>query len=359
MRAYISSRRFHPGHFSHMHANYLMMQDLGFDPSLYVNEGFNSMAGDLKKINRFSQLLADKQFQYLMVWFPSIQSLLDMIFVRLFRRSVGIIYFFHEPYDSFANYLKSGFSFFKTMKICLVSVFNFFLVLLSSKVVLPSNAALKKYEANYAWLNKPYLRIPLLFDDESMGNIGDISKRPFISYVGTIADDHAFDEFVLLAARASENDLFPGLRFLIATRSVMPEWAMKRLASAISVGRVVVQAGHPLTNQEINQAYSSSVVVWNAYRRSMQSGVMPKAFMFGTPVLVSGLNESEFFINHECGELIPQYNYENTVLAISRIIDNFATYSKYSRESFLRNYFYQTHSQKFLEFISSFQESNA
>jgi len=353
MRAYISSRRFHPGHFSHMHANYLMMVDLGFEPSLYVNEGFNSMAGDLKRINRFSQLLSDKELKYLVVWFPSIQSLFDMLFVKLFRRDASIVYFFHEPYDSFSNYLKSGFSFFKTIKVTLVSIFNFFLVLLSNKVLLPSDAALQKYEASYAWLNKPYMRIPLLFNDELAGPIHEISLRSFISYVGTIAEDHAFDEFVSVVARASEAGLFPGLQFLIATRSVMPEWAIEKLASAIASEKLIVRSGKPLTNAEINASYHSSVVVWNAYRRSMQSGVMPKAFMFGTPVLVSGFNQSEFFVNHECGELIPQYNYEDTVLAISIIIANFSMYSICSREAFLRNYFYQAHTQKFLEFIST------
>jgi glycosyltransferase involved in cell wall biosynthesis len=97
-------------------------------------------------------------------------------------------------------------------------------------------------------------------------------------------------------------------------------------------------------------------VVWNAYRRSMQSGVMPKAFMFGTPVLISDLNQSEFFVNHECGEIIFKYNYESIVLGISRIIENFSMYSKSCRISFLRNYFYKTHSQQFLEFISSSKE---
>ena len=352
MRVYISSRRFHPGHLSHMYANYLMMLDLGFEPLLYVNEGFNSMAFDLKKINRFSQLLSDKEFQYLIVWFPSIQSLLDMLFVKFFRKNASVIYFFHEPYDSFLNYLKSGFSFFKTIKVTLISIFNFFLVLLSNKVVLPSDAALQKYEASYAWLKKSYIRIPLLFNDELAGPIHGISLRPFISYIGTIAEDHAFDEFVAVAARASHEGLFPGQQFLIATRSVIPGWAMEKLAPAITSDRLIMCSGKPLTNAEINAFYHSSVVVWNAYRRSMQSGVMPKAFMFGTPVLISGFNQSEFFINHECGELIPQYNYEDTVLAISMIIANFSMYSIGSREAFLRNYFYQAHSQKFLEFIS-------
>ena len=359
MNAYISSRRFHPGHFSHMHANYLMLIDLGLNPCLYVNSGFNKMAVNLERINFFSQLLADKNFKYLIVWFPSIQSLFDMLFVRLFRKNKVVIYFFHEPYDSFFAYLHSGFGILKTIKITLVSLFNFFLVALSNKVILPSDAALQKYENNYTWLNKPHIRIPLLFGDELVGPINGFLERQFISYVGTIAEDHAFDEFVSLVSRAAEENMFPRLRFLIATRSTPPDWAMERLDKAISSGKLVVYFGQPLTNEEINGYYHSSVVVWNAYRRSMQSGVMPKAFMFGTPVLVSNFNQSEFFVNHENGELITQYNYEITVLAISNIIANFSFYSKCSREAFLKYYFYRAHTQEFLEFISSSKESFA
>lgn len=353
MKAYISSRRFHPGHFSHMYANYLMLVDLGLNPSFYINDGFNQMAGDLNKINLFSEFVADKDFKFLIVWFPSIQSLLDMIFVRFFRKDTTIIYFFHEPYDSFRAYLKSGFGILKTIKISLASFFSLLLVALSDKVVLPSNAALKKYNQSYDWLKKSHIRIPLLFGDELINRVNDFTKRPYISYVGTVADDHAFDEFVFFVARAVQENLFTGLQFLIATRSDLPKWAKEKLAEAISSGRLVVQSGRPLSNQEINGYYHSSMVVWNAYRRSMQSGVMPKAFMFGTPVLVSDFNQSEFFVNHENGELISQYNYDIIVLAITRIIENFAHYSECSREAFLKQYFYKTHAQEFLEFITA------
>lgn len=359
MRAYISSRRFHPGHFSHMHANYMMLTDLGFESCLYVNPGFNAASADMNRINHFSQLRADKQFRYLIVWFPSIQSLFDMLYVRLFRRKAKIVYFFHEPYDSFGNYLKSGFGLLKTIKITIVQVFNFCLVLLANKIVLPSNAALQAYEANYAWLNKSHLRLPLLFSDELLGPIHEFSSRRFIAYVGTIAKDHAFDKFVAFVAKASEDGSFPGLQFLIATRSELPEWAERQLAQAMATKKLIVHSGKPLTNAEINSYYHSSVVVWNAYRRSMQSGVMPKALMFGTPVLVSELNQSEFFVNHERGELITPYNYGSFVSAITAIIANFSMYSKCSREAFLKHYFYKAHSQEFLEFLSLPSESAA
>lgn len=357
MKAYISSRKFHPGHFSHLNASYLMLHDLGFEPSLYINSGFNEMANQLKKINLFSQFIADKDFKYLFVLFPSFRSIIDMIYVSVFRKNLVIVYFFHEPYDSFSSYLKSGFSVYKTIKISLFAIFNFFLVILSSKVILPSTNALNKYNQKYYWLKKSHIRIPLLFSDELMGQVNSFSQRSFISYIGTIASDHAFDEFASFVSQAVKQNSFPELQFLIATRSAIPNCTLKILEEAIVSGRLVIYSGQPLTNEKINHCYHSSIVVWNAYKRSMQSGVMPKAFMFGTPVLISSLNQSEFFTNHECGEIITDYNYEIIFIAISSIVEKFSYYSMCCRDSFLRQYFYKIHSQVFLNFISSPNES--
>ena len=50
--------------------------------------------------------------------------------------------------------------------------------------------------------------------------------------------------------------------------------------------RLKLVVGKPMSNLEINNYFNKSLVVWNAYRRSMQSGVLPKAYMFGTPVII-------------------------------------------------------------------------
>ena len=43
MNALIVSLNFNPGHFSHLIANYKLLEDVGYKPYLYVNEAFNKM----------------------------------------------------------------------------------------------------------------------------------------------------------------------------------------------------------------------------------------------------------------------------------------------------------------------------
>jgi glycosyltransferase involved in cell wall biosynthesis len=94
----------------------------------------------------------------------------------------------------------------------------------------------------------------------------------------------------------------------------------------------VVRAGRALTNAEINKYYAKSTVVWNAYKRSMQSGVLAKAYMFGTPVVVSILNKSEYFLDRENGVLVSgKYDFTEIQDAIGDIILRFEEYSSQCR----------------------------
>ena len=63
-----------------------------------------------------------------------------------------------------------------------------------------------------------------------------------------------------------------------------------------------------MSNIKINNYFEKSVLVWNAYNRSMQSGVLPKAFMFGAPVVMLKKNENEFMQNKITGILIEDNN---------------------------------------------------
>ncbi|MBR7784651.1 hypothetical protein, partial [Undibacterium luofuense] len=103
-----------------------------------------------------------------------------------------------------------------------------------------------------------------------------------------------------------------------------------------------IVSGKPLSNDEINSYFSQSIVVWNAYRRSMQSGVLPKAFMFGTPVLISSNNRSEFFENNKTGiEISLTYQKSEIYEAIYRIQSDFQKFSNLAREKFLSNFYYK------------------
>lgn len=352
MRAILASKRFNPGHISHMEANCKLLEEQGFDVRFSVNEQFLSfpdcsMQG---KASGFSDWVALGRGDLFIVWYASVSVVFNLLFVRLFSRATTV-YVYHEPYTSFSSYRAAGFSWLKTVRVTAISMVSRVICALSDKIILPSERA---FQAMPAAQRQPhrYAKINLMFADESGPKTQGLA-REFVSYIGTIAEDHAFDEFVhLMQACVADRVLLP-LRFLIATRSPVPEKHRVVIDQCVSSGRLVLQAGRPMTNAEINHFYASSFVVWNAYRRSMQSGVLPKAYMFGTPVLVSTSNQSEYFQEGVHGALLSaRYTQHEFQHAITWLQAVWPGISGNCRTQYLQNFDYHALSSTFMNFVS-------
>jgi glycosyltransferase involved in cell wall biosynthesis len=216
---------------------------------------------------------------------------------------------------------------------------------------LPSNNAFSNIKR--AGKNpEKFAKINLMFEDE-YNSCDTPFSRKFVSYIGTIAEDHAFDEFVRFVVNSVERNELPDLQFLIATRSQIPESFQNAVSYCIKQNRLIVKSEKPLSNKEINHYYASSLVVWNAYKRSMQSGVMPKAYMFGTPVVVSDRNQSEFFIDRRTGIMISSvYDFDEILKAVNIISKNFDDYTVNCRSMFLEKFHYKALAKSFMDFVT-------
>jgi len=350
MKVIIVSHNFNPGHFSHLYANYKLVTGSGLTAGFYWNDKFDKFLKDdeKKKVLKLNATDISKNDIYV-VWFPSLKALAEMVYLRLMSKG-QIIYVLHEPFDSIKSYLDSGFTVLKTLKILAVSFINYLMVKCSHKIILPSSKAFTTFKLRYNFLG-PSIKIPLMFDDEAV-SILPISKRKFISYIGTIAEDHAFDEYVKFIIHSITNDWFPKYKFLIATKSFLPLDQRNLLLPHIESGAVILEEGSPMSNDKINDYYNNSIVVWNAYRRSMQSGVLPKAYMFGAPLLVSTCNSSEYFNDREHGVIVSEkYDIDDLKMAVDDIISHFEKYSKYCRDKFLKTFFYKANEYKFINFV--------
>lgn len=348
----VVSRNFNPGHYSHLVANYKLLSESGVDTFMYHHSSFNKMGviGRERIFNNIFELKKLGKIDVAVFWFPSLKNILDVIFLR-FSYGTKIVYVFHEPLESASAYLAAGFGWLRTLRILLIGQVNYLLVLLSNIIILPSAKAYSTFEANYLNVHKKNKLIPLLFDNEAE-RINTLNERSFISYIGTIAEDHAFDEYVKFVMQAIANDWFPRYIFLIATKSAVPLAQRTDLSDFVTSGKVVIHESKPMSNEEINNYFNSSIVVWNAYRRSMQSGVLPKAFMFGTPLIVSSCNASEFFDDRQHGVMVGgKYDIEELKAAVHDIINNFNKYSSGCREKFLSTFCYKTHQKTFTEFV--------
>ncbi|MGE0189091.1 MAG: hypothetical protein AB7F79_07150 [Steroidobacteraceae bacterium] len=336
-----------------MVANFKMLSEAGFVARFCWHTNFDAFSNhefDSCLAGR-ADLLRAKKGDLVFVWFPSVAALLDMMLVRIFTQATAV-YVFHEPFSSLRSYRESGFGLLKTAKVALVSLVSYGLVSFAHKVVLPSSAALAAYKARYN-MAKQYAQFPLMFDDEAVAILPK-ENREYIAYIGTVAEDHAFDEFLKFAFWVLENGELQGYKILIATRSALAQETAAKLQPYVDAGMAVIQSGRPLSNEEINGFYSRSMVVWNAYRRSMQSGVLPKAYMFGTPVIITSVNRSEFFVDKVTGiEVSPDYDVNEILAAIGSIVSGFSEYSKACRAVFCEKFFYRSFAEPFVEFVTS------
>lgn len=350
--AVVASRKFNPGHCSHLLATHKLLHELGLRVFMLLHPSFKSMdmGAGVSTVTNMRDLRRVGRVDLLVVTFPSVQALFDIVLMKcLYRTSVA--YVFHEPFESVRSYLNAGFGARKTARICLISIVNWGIVLLSDKVILPSQKAAGLFRTKYSRPRRRHAMIPLLFDDEAKsGDLGQ--ERCYIAYIGTIAEDHAFDEFLKFVELAIGNHLFTNHRYLLATGSSLSSSVRVSVAPLVASGRMEVLEGRPLSNAEINACFARSVVVWNAYKRSMQSGVLPKAYMFGTPLLVSSSTRSEFFTDRRNGVLISdKYDFGEIKDAIANIIENFGEYSLACRRQFLDVFYYRAQSQAFAIFI--------
>ena len=352
MKAILVSKRFNPGHISHIEANARLLEEHCFDVRFSVHNSFLSFpgCGFKSRLANASDYLHLQAGDLFIIWFPSLSVLIDMLLVRLLTNAT-VVYVYHEPYTSFASYREAGFSRLKALKVTAISWVNWLICRLSNKIILPSGRAFNALPAARTNADR-YAKINLLFSDEVRA--GQLSTpRKFISYIGTIAEDHAFEEFVRLMHASICNKTLVPYKFLIATRSHIPERLSSVIEHGVESGRLVVQSGTPMSNEQINSFYAQSFVVWNAYKRSMQSGVLPKAYMFGAPVMMSTLNQSEYFEEGVHGVLISgNYSAEEFEDAILKMQPGWQTLSENCRNFFLQNFDYRALASTYMNFLS-------
>jgi glycosyltransferase involved in cell wall biosynthesis len=104
-----------------------------------------------------------------------------------------------------------------------------------------------------------------------------------------------------------------------------------------------------MTLREINQHYLESFCVWNAYELSTQSGVLPHAFMAGSPVLAARIGSFPEFVREGLnGEYIDASAGPSEVLrCVERMRDRIGIYVDGCRKTFLETFYYRSHKDEF------------
>lgn len=344
-KALIISLNFHPGHVSHMVASYRQLEELGYESMYYVAEGFVPY---LPKDSRICVYGEDKIVDIVLAIFvfPSQKNLL--LIRKLKQQGAKIVYIFHEPLAPMKEYRKAGFSYKYLAKLWIINRISSLTVKWSDAILVPSKKAEKFYHANPLYKNENVHYLPLLYDNERTDELAQ-TEREYFAYIGTVAADHSFNEYLRFVEWAIQENRLADLKFLIATKS---EFEVPRAIAESP--RVVIQKGMPLSDEEINRYYASTYVVWNAYARTTQSGVLAKSFMFGTPAIVLRKNLSEFTVDgQEVAAIDNNTSFEEIEKAVLQITEDFEHYTTAARKRFEDTFYYRQYNNTFSKILTS------
>lgn len=338
---FVASLNFSPGHYSHMKAFYKLFEEMSFESYLYVDRGYEPF---LVSDNGYRHIYSDTESAEIkpdLVIFenPAVRNHRK---AQYFKKNCGskIIYIYHEPWDGINNYFNEDFKQF--IKFAAAHYFSIKLIKLCDYVLLPSNRALANYKKYDIWANERAAFFPLIFDDECKHDCVNMDKKYF-SFIGHAIESHQFGKYIEFIKYSLDNNL--DFKFLIASRSnidsVINDPAIKE---AIANKRIKIINKKILNNEEINKCFEESFCVWNLYKRSTQSGVLPKAFMFGTPVIASSTGSfEEYVVDRENGIVLnADAGFDEISRAAAGIKDSRDFFSANARNTFEKKFHYGT-----------------
>ena len=340
----IVSLHYSPGYTAHMQAWYRLCEESGYEARLFTDERYRKginpkeyrYCADLKELERYRP-------DYAIVQNTGIEN------IRFFRwcREEGcrILYILHEPYMGIKEILKDGAYCLKQAAACIL---NRQLCNRAERVIVCSGYAEENCRKYMKRICGKCTRFPLIFPDEYAE---EEREREYFSLIGTYASAKGSDlflQFMKDAAKAGYD-----IRFQIATRSdLTKQLADGILQELIRDGRLTVQHGRDLSVEEINEAYRRSICCWNGYRRTTQSGVLPNAFMMGTPVAATRTGSfTEFVEDGETGVFIDSEDPGSIYNGYKRSKERNREMSRACRAFFLENFYYGRQKERFKSII--------
>lgn len=341
----IVSLHFSPGFIGHMNAWYKLCEQSGYKPMIYIDKQYakyyqgaeyrySTEIGDLTEFRPEFAIVQNTGFENI------------AFFNWCKKNDCKILYTLHEPYMGIRELLKDGTYCVKQAAAC---VLNLWLCQKSEKVILCSNYAEDNCKRYVKSAYKKKVRFPLIFMDE----YSEKEEKKYFSLIGTYATSKGSDLFLRFVKDSVKKGY--DIDFQIATRSNLDAQLKDDiLQELIKKGKLIVQHGRNLSTDEINAAYCRSICCWNGYRRTTQSGVLPNAFMLGTPVLATQIGSfTEFVIPGKTGEFIDNEDIESIYKGFLKIKERCDVMSDECRQYFLREFFYGNQEEKFRKILDN------
>lgn len=319
----------------------------------YISSSGISLFGEIESYSQFRNSTARPPFDVAIFCNSAIKN--HSIARELCAEKTIVLYLLHEP-ESIWNWrvLKTEGAT-KMLRFIISTYYSIKTLRLSSGVIVFSSCGLSLYQNNFLQFNRNVHVMPLPFDDEVGTDLFEQMRfrKQCFGFVGTACKAHGFDIFVEFVKYALGNG--SDIPFVIATWVDLSSLLQsdRNLAKFMEQGKIRIQHGRRLSNDEINQYYLECFCTWNVYRRSTQSGVLPRSFMAGTPVLAS--RTGSFLEDVQpgfTGEFADVNEDPAAILAKVQSLRMHATdYVDKCRKRFLQKYYYQANCNRLAEIL--------
>jgi len=350
------SLRFSPGHASHLLAYAGLVRSAGFEVSYILDEPYLSFAdfaadAQVASAQQYREDPDCLAFGKAIFYNPALRN--APVARQMRRRGIDVIYIFHEPVP-IRYRLAEGWK--EILKLIVAKFSSIAMLRASSAVLVGSGYARRLYDRHFARYNSNVFTFPLLFEDETgpdpSRNVN--GQRPCFSFLGHAVKAHDFDGFVRFAKYAVRTG--SSIPFLVATRNDLTAQLArdKELARHAREGRIQIQHGRPLSNQEMNAFAAKSFCTWGVYKCSTQSGVLARSFMTGTPVLANRTGSFPEYVRAGVnGEFVDSADRLETMLQRAEAIrSNLAAYVEGARRTFLDTFDYPANQKRFVEILA-------
>lgn len=333
MNCVIISAKFSPPQMSHLASISMLLRELGHIPYLLLHPMYMSKLDDSGAIIYYlDQIDNMPAMDAAIIYNMSLQD--TKILTKLQKvNNCKTFFIYHEPWYGIDYWIKEFFHGGVKMNMLprnvVIHYFAKKLLKMVDCVILSSERGKEQYIKSDIKYNNMYKVFPLVFKDETI-NLPH-QKREYFSYIATANKEKNFPLFIDFIAHYLPVD--SSMKVQIITKTNIKEFWRPELDKYVENGRLLIQSGRNLDNEEINIALMRSCCSWLFYHHSTQSGVLARAFMCGSPVLASNQGFQKY-INGANGIICESEKLDDLYVAYQKIRQNCEIMSLKSKESF-------------------------
>lgn len=340
-KAALISLRFNPGFVQTLIGYAKALEELGVSVDFLVNPHYEQFkeAESAAPLISYRGGAAPKSWDIAIFLNPSVDNY--RLGLQLKAGGAKILYLYHEPWQLSLAYVRNE-GLRAAVRAAAAHRATTPVLRLADRILLPSKTALEAYRKIDGRHNPHAVYFPLIFEDSAPNSVADLlAQKRYFSFIGNPCRSHGFDHYIA----AIRHGILAGdqTKFLIASRFPIPKAVLRDPLLQKHSDRIAIHCGRPLGEEEINRFFAASFCVWNLYRRSTQSGVLPKAFMFGTPVIAGQVGSfPEFVQDGWNGRFSDARDMESVWTAVRDMREDLPRFSRNCRSAFREVFYYRS-----------------